>query len=66
MSFYLDTSFVVSAFSKETRSLEALAWLDSHIGLDLYTSGWVSTEFASAISLKIRTGQFNSADLSNL
>lgn len=66
MSFYLDTSFVVSAFSKETRSLEALAWLDSHIGLDLYTSGWVSTEFASAISLKIRTGQFNSADLNYL
>lgn len=66
MSFYLDTSFLVSAFSKETRSLDALAWLDGHVGLDLNISGWVSTEFASAISLKIRTGQFHPADLKNL
>lgn len=66
MSFYLDTSFVVSAFSKETRSPDAVSWLNRHQGHDLFTSGWVSTEFASAIAFKIRTGQFDQADLEPL
>ena len=63
MSFYLDTSFVVSALSKETRSLDALEWLNRHQTAELCTSGWIITEFASAIALKIRTGQFDQADL---
>lgn len=66
MSFYLDTSFVVSAFSKETRSLDALEWLSRHQKAELCTSGWIITEFASAIALKIRTGQFDQADLDGL
>jgi uncharacterized protein len=66
LSFYLDTSFVVSAFSKETRSQDALDWLSDHQSMQLHTSGWVATEFASAIGLKIRTGQFDPRDLPEL
>lgn len=66
MTFYLDTSFVVSVFSKETHSQNALTWLSDNNHLELLTSGWVETEFASAISLKIRTGQLEARDLQSL
>lgn len=55
--FYLDTSFVVAAFSLEARTDDARKWIDSTSPEDIFISSWVETEFSSAISLKIRTRQ---------
>jgi uncharacterized protein len=55
--FYLDTSFLIAAFSLEARTDEARKWIDNTPPEDIFVSSWVETEFSSAISLKIRTGQ---------
>jgi len=57
--FYLDTSFLVAAFSFEKRSVEARSWLDRTAPEELFISSWVETEFSSALSLKVRTGQIS-------
>ena len=57
--FYLDTSFAVSAFSAEPRTGDCQKWLKAHVDADLLTSDWVNTEFASALSLKIRTKEIS-------
>lgn len=55
--FYLDTSFVVAAFSLELRTVEARRWIDKTPPENIFISSWVETEFSSAISKKIRTRQ---------
>lgn len=55
MRYYLDTSFVVSAFSDEPKTAQCQQWLEDNIDSDLLISDWVNTEFSSAVSLKIRT-----------
>jgi uncharacterized protein len=55
LRYYLDTSFVVSAFSVEPRTDDCQSWLAENTNSDLIISDWVVTEFSSAISLKIRT-----------
>ncbi|MDG5497581.1 type II toxin-antitoxin system VapC family toxin [Niveispirillum sp. BGYR6] len=54
MSFYLDTSLLVSALTREAATGKAQAWLGS-----LFISDWVITEFSSALSIKLRTGQIS-------
>ncbi len=57
---YLDTSALVPAFIRELKSEQVLAWLEaSHEPLAI--SEWSMTEFASAIALKVRTGQISAA-----
>jgi len=55
--FYLDTSFVVAAFTLEALTDQARNWIDSTPPEEILISSWVETEFSSAISLKIRTRQ---------
>jgi uncharacterized protein len=55
--FYLDTSFVVAAFTLEARTEDARHWLGQTAADDVFISGWVQTEFFSALSFKIRTHQ---------
>jgi predicted nucleic acid-binding protein len=58
---YLDTSLLVSAFTIEARTAQIQDWLSSQEPDDLTISDWVITEFSSALSLKIRTGQIDLA-----
>lgn len=61
MSFYLDTSLLVSALTREAATGKAQAWLGSQPLDSLYISDWVMTEFSSALSIKLRTGQISAS-----
>ena len=58
---YLDTSLLVSAFTRETRSHDARQWLQQQVSKEVSLSEWVITEFSSALSLKVRTGEIDTA-----
>jgi uncharacterized protein len=55
---YLDTSVLVSALTNETDTAAVQVWLAGQVAGDLTISDWVVTEFSSAMSIKLRTGQF--------
>ncbi len=55
--FYLDTSFVVSALTREPNSASARLWLRDRAVGTCMVSDWVVTEVASALALKARTAQ---------
>lgn len=57
MSLYLDTSAVVSLLASEPASARLVSWLRANEAAGLAISPWVATEVASALSLKIRTGE---------
>lgn len=59
---YLDTSVLVAALTSEPRTSEVLSWLAVQNVDMLVISEWVSTEFSSALSIKVRTGQISEAD----
>lgn len=58
---YVDTSVIVALLTVETRTQDVTAW---YAGLrDTPTcSDWLLTEFYSALSIKLRTGQINNAN----
>ncbi|MEP7351284.1 MAG: type II toxin-antitoxin system VapC family toxin [Sphingorhabdus sp.] len=61
--YYLDTSFIIASLMQdEIRSEDARNWLSSVEAGQLAISDWVKTEVASALSLKVRTGQIGLAD----
>jgi predicted nucleic acid-binding protein len=53
---YLDTSAAVPLFVPEPASMAVDAWLES-CTLPLVSSDWILTEFASALSIKVRRGE---------
>jgi len=57
---YLDTSVLVTALTNERESGRIQRWLERQSPDDIAISDWVATEFASALSLKLRTGQMDS------
>lgn len=59
MSDYLDTSVVVSAVADEPASGRVRRWLGEAEAGSLHISWWSLTEFASALSLKVRVGRFS-------
>lgn len=55
---YLDTSVVVALLTVEPRTSEVVTWYGKLRETPI-TSDWLLTEFASALSIKLRTGQIN-------
>jgi predicted nucleic acid-binding protein len=54
---YLDTSVLVAALTREEATGRVQAWLAAQPAGSLAISEWVHTEFASALSIKVRTGE---------
>jgi uncharacterized protein len=53
---YLDTSVMVSALTNEADTALSQSWLARQETSELTISDWTATEFASALSMKLRTG----------
>ena len=59
MNYYLDTSLLVSSLAREAATGRAQAWLRQHVSATFFISDWVVAEFASALSIKLRTGEIS-------
>jgi uncharacterized protein len=58
---YCDTSLIVAGLSNEPMTKAVQAWLTAQSSDSLCVSHWVVTEFSSAVSLKLRRGDLDSA-----
>lgn len=56
---YVDTSVLVALLTNEPAADRVYAWLRNQEPGSLHVSGWTMTEFSSALSLKLRTGQID-------
>ena len=57
MILYLDTSVLVAALTHEAETARMQRWLGNQEPELLAISDWVTTEFSSALSIKLRSGQ---------
>src|SRR5712671_4267925 len=58
---YLDASPLVAVLTNEAETGRMQHWLGQQPVDDLAVSDWVATEFSSALSIKLRTGQIGAA-----
>ena len=62
MTLYHDTSLVISAMTREAATREIQDWLGKQQAGELAISWWVTAEFSSALSIKLRSGAMAVAD----
>ena len=58
---YVDTSVIVTLLTVEPRTQDMTAWY-AGLGETPTCSDWLLTEFSSALSIKLRTGQISAAN----
>ena len=58
---YVDTSVIVPLLTVEPSTASVTAWFSGLQDMPV-SSDWLLTEFSSAISVKVRTGQLSEAD----
>ncbi len=56
MTIYIDTSVLVSTFTREASTARSQLWLSGQDPDSLLISEWVMTEFSAALSVKLRSG----------
>ncbi len=57
MIYCLDTSVLVAALTNEMATARVQRWLGERAPDELAVSAWVATEFSSALSIKLRSGE---------
>lgn len=62
MTIYCDTSLLVAALVPEAASRRIHAWLERQDAGSLFISDWTITEFASALTIKLRCGELGLDD----
>ncbi|HEX5960384.1 MAG TPA: type II toxin-antitoxin system VapC family toxin [Rhodanobacteraceae bacterium] len=58
---YLDTSLLVAALTRETRTASVQRWLAGQPAESLVISDWTTTEFSAALSMKVRMKHLDEA-----
>jgi predicted nucleic acid-binding protein len=62
LTLYLDTSVLVAALTVEAATGRVQTWMSAAHAEDSAISDWVITEFASALSIKMRTGRIEASN----
>lgn len=62
MTLYLDTSVLVAALTRESKTASVQRWLREQSTTALALSDWTITEFSAALSLKLRERQIAADD----
>jgi predicted nucleic acid-binding protein len=58
---YVDTSVLVALYAREAKSAAVARWYSTYTE-ELVSAAWCVTEFASALGIKQRTGQFTAEE----